>query len=324
MLAVRHEDAELRQDVAGQGTERRPLGVVEIQAGAGHLARVVAEADLVAELADDRAVRLGHLAQPQPGAVEVAVDDPNLTRVVRERRQPVEQPAPLTLDLRVLEEVHGPILTGSWASLRDPADPPQRTTGGREVDAGDEVRRRAPGTLRCDIDVLRTMIGGWEDDYGRAGALIRPAALGLIASYLRESGDVVLPQLIARATELARFERAASDAGAGFVHVLLLGAPETCHQRFEARGTDEPHLRAAKQTVDEAGGVEVVAGYRQASSSWSPTYQTRCRWMRRAGPTRRTPRCWLRSRTSAPREQGDALDVVRHREQVEGPQLASA
>ena len=121
-----------------------------------------------------------------------------------------------------------------------------------------------PGTLRCDIDVLRTMIGGWEDDYGRAGGLIRPAALGLIASYLHESGDVVLPQLIARATELAKFEGAARDASAGFVHVLLLAGPETCHRRFEARGTDEPHLRAAKQTVDEAGGAEVVAGYRQA------------------------------------------------------------
>ena len=120
-----------------------------------------------------------------------------------------------------------------------------------------------PGTLRCDIDVLRTMIGGWEDDYERAGGLIRPAALGLIASYLRESGDVVLPQLIARASELAKFERAASDAGAGFIHVLLLAEPETCHERCEARGTAEPHLRAAKQTVEEAGGAEVVAGYRR-------------------------------------------------------------
>ena len=121
-----------------------------------------------------------------------------------------------------------------------------------------------PGTLRCDIDVMRTMIGGWDRDYARAGGLIRPAALGLIAAYLRDSGDVVLPQLIARATELAKFERAAGAAGAGFVHVLLLAGPETCHARFEARGTDEPHLRAAKQTVDDAGGAEVVAGYRQA------------------------------------------------------------
>ena len=121
-----------------------------------------------------------------------------------------------------------------------------------------------PGTLRCDIDVLRTMIGGWEDDYAGAGGLIRPAALGLITAYLRDSGDVVLPQLIARTTELARFERAASDVGAGFVHVLLLADPETCHARFEARGTDEPHLHAAKQAVDEGGGAGVVADYRQA------------------------------------------------------------
>jgi len=33
-----------------------------------------------------------------------------------------------------------------------------------------------PGVLNCDIDVLRTLIGGWDTDFGRAGALIRPAA----------------------------------------------------------------------------------------------------------------------------------------------------
>src|SRR5215212_2939673 len=61
-----------------------------------------------------------------------------------------------------------------------------------------------PGTLCLDIDVLRTMVGGWADDYARTGALVRPAALGLLTAYLRESGDVVLPQLISRETELAR------------------------------------------------------------------------------------------------------------------------
>jgi hypothetical protein len=76
----------------------------------------------VTELADDRPVRLGHLAQPQPGAVEVAVDDPHLTRVVRERRQPIEQPAPLPLDLGVLEGVHRPILTGSDHGVPDVPD----------------------------------------------------------------------------------------------------------------------------------------------------------------------------------------------------------
>ena len=50
-----------------------------------------------------------------------------------------------------------------------------------------------PGTLCCDIDVLRTMIGGWQTDYAGAGSLIRPAALGFITAYLRESGDAVSP-----------------------------------------------------------------------------------------------------------------------------------
>jgi hypothetical protein len=117
---VRHEHPELREDVAREGAECGPLGVIEVQAGAGHLARVVTEPDLVTELADDSPVRLGHLAQPQTGVVEVAVDDPHLTRVVRERRQPAQQPTPLTLDLRVLEEVHGPILTGSVPGARPP------------------------------------------------------------------------------------------------------------------------------------------------------------------------------------------------------------
>jgi hypothetical protein len=108
------------------------------------------------------------------------------------------------------------------------------------------------------------MVGGWEDDYGAAGGLIRPAALGLITAYLRESGDVVLPQLIARASELARFEGATGGAGADFAHVLLLAQPETCHARFEGRGVHHPHLRAARDTVEEAGGGAVVAAYREA------------------------------------------------------------
>ena len=114
-----------------------------------------------------------------------------------------------------------------------------------------------PGTLCLDIDVLRTMVGGWADDYGRTGALVRPAALGLLTAYLRESGDVVLPQLISRETELARFERAAADAGAGFVHVLLEVEPDTVVARFEGR-PDAPHTVAVHDLVAADGGPEAV------------------------------------------------------------------
>ena len=121
-----------------------------------------------------------------------------------------------------------------------------------------------PGTLCLDIDVLRTMVGGWADDYGRTGALVRPAALGLLTAYLRESGDVVLPQLISRETELARFERAAEEAGAGFVHVLLEVGLDTVVARFEAR-PDAPHTGAVRDLVTADGGPEtVVTAYSSA------------------------------------------------------------
>jgi predicted kinase len=61
-----------------------------------------------------------------------------------------------------------------------------------------------PGVLNCDIDVLRTLIGGWESDFGGAGTLIRPAALALIETYLANGHDVVLPQMLIDPSELAR------------------------------------------------------------------------------------------------------------------------
>ena len=60
--------------------------------------------------------------------------------------------------------------------------------------------------LNCDIDVLRTMIGGWSEDFAGAGTLIRPAALAMIEAYLRSGHDVVLPQMLINPVELARFE----------------------------------------------------------------------------------------------------------------------
>jgi cytidylate kinase len=121
-----------------------------------------------------------------------------------------------------------------------------------------------PGTLNCDIDLLRTMIGGWEDDYAGAGALIRPVALAMITVYLRESGDVVLPQLLARESELERFVAAGTAASANVSEVLLMADPETCVVRFEARDATSPQHRAARETVNRAGGTETLRQYHAA------------------------------------------------------------
>jgi chloramphenicol 3-O-phosphotransferase len=97
-----------------------------------------------------------------------------------------------------------------------------------------------PMVLNCDIDVLRTLVGGWRDDFGTVGALIRPAAQAFIAAYLEDGHDVVLPQLIARVDELRRFEAVATAAGAEFVEVMLMDDRTDAIARFDRRGGAEP------------------------------------------------------------------------------------
>jgi predicted kinase len=96
-----------------------------------------------------------------------------------------------------------------------------------------------PGVLNCDIDVLRTLIGGWEGDFGGAGTLIRPAALALIEAYLANGHDVVLPQMLIDPSELARFEAAATGAGAEFVERFVMDTAAASADRFHRRGAAE-------------------------------------------------------------------------------------
>jgi predicted kinase len=97
-----------------------------------------------------------------------------------------------------------------------------------------------PTTLNCDIDVLRSLVGGWRDDFGGAGALIRPAALAMIEAYLRTGHDVVLPQLLVNLDELARFEACATRAGGEFVERVLMDDPAAAVARFHRRGARRP------------------------------------------------------------------------------------
>lgn len=107
-----------------------------------------------------------------------------------------------------------------------------------------------PGVLNCDVDVLRTLVGGWRTDFDAAGALIRTAALAMIESYLRHGHDVVFPQLLVDRAELARFEQAATDAGAQFLERTLMDTRTMSVARFHRRGACEPddawhdHVRA--------------------------------------------------------------------------------
>jgi predicted kinase len=119
-----------------------------------------------------------------------------------------------------------------------------------------------PGVLNCDIDVLRTFVGGWESDFAEAGALIRPAALGLITAYLANGHDVVLPQMLVDPSELARFEAAATDAGAELVERFLMDTAAASVARFHCRGSaeaDDPWHDQVRAIVAANGGDAELA-----------------------------------------------------------------
>jgi hypothetical protein len=112
-----------------------------------------------------------------------------------------------------------------------------------------------PGTLLLDVDVLRTWVSGWREEFAATGTAIRPVALAMLAAYVGAGRDVVLPQLLADPAELARFRGVAEDAGGRWVEVLL--EADDVVARFANRGIDQPYLEAVHRLVDEAGSDQL-------------------------------------------------------------------
>ncbi|HEY3529028.1 MAG TPA: AAA family ATPase [Nocardioides sp.] len=112
-----------------------------------------------------------------------------------------------------------------------------------------------PGVLLCDIDVLRTMIGDWQDD-ADAASRARTAGLALITGYLSTGHDVVLPQTVGRGDELARFRAAAQAAAAEHVHIVLVAHPDVVVDRFRRRAATlgDAWTTYATAYVDGEGG----------------------------------------------------------------------
>jgi predicted kinase len=118
-----------------------------------------------------------------------------------------------------------------------------------------------PGVLVCEIDELRTMVSGWRHDFHEAGALIRTAALAAVTAYLGTGHDVVIPQLVGNPGELARYRRAAADADADYVGLVLTADPATVVARFRARSTaapDDPLASTIAGVVEGLGGDALV------------------------------------------------------------------
>lgn len=128
-----------------------------------------------------------------------------------------------------------------------------------------------PGTLLLDVDALRTWVSGWREDFGGTGARVRPVALAAISAYVGNGGDVVLPQLLADPGEQARFERAAVDAGATYVHVMVEAADDAdATARLASRVPDQPWLEAVHALIEDAGPPH-LADYAERLARLEPT-----------------------------------------------------
>lgn len=118
-----------------------------------------------------------------------------------------------------------------------------------------------PGVLDLDVDRVRGMIGGDVRDTAEPARVL---ALAMAQAHLRSGQDVVVPQLVARIDQVVRFEEAAREAGASFVHVLLVDAGGDPVARFRRRGGEDARHDAVRSDVADHGGDDTLRGYADA------------------------------------------------------------
>lgn len=104
-----------------------------------------------------------------------------------------------------------------------------------------------PGALNLDIDVLRTLLGG---PWAETAELGRSLALSLIETHVGSGHEVVVPQLVADADELSRFEQAAEDGA--FVMVLVEGRSRLGEEPWQTEVTPAD-LELYRQRLDLLG-----------------------------------------------------------------------
>lgn len=119
---------------------------------------------------------------------------------------------------------------------------------------------RHPGTLNLDIDSLHRLVGGWQDEDNRTHEVLRPVALAMAATHLQGGRDVVLPQFLGRLTEIAKFERVATERGAPFREIVLLHDRDESISRFERRRDNSAWGEHNRRLVARHGGAAMLGG----------------------------------------------------------------
>jgi predicted kinase len=95
-----------------------------------------------------------------------------------------------------------------------------------------------PLTLVVEIDVVRTLLGAWLEEWERSGPAARQIALAMARAHLEAGRDVIVPQLLTRRAFVGELRQTAERAGATFHEFALLDSRDAVLDRLEQR--DEP------------------------------------------------------------------------------------
>lgn len=122
-----------------------------------------------------------------------------------------------------------------------------------------EVR---PPAVVLEVDLLRSLVGGWSRRPVEAGRVARQMALACIAPALGGGGDVVVPQLLGRVGFVLELAATAERLGVPFLEVALTVPTATAVRRYRQRASG---TREQVEVADpEEDAAVVVARYEAA------------------------------------------------------------
>ncbi|HEY8300440.1 MAG TPA: AAA family ATPase [Jatrophihabitans sp.] len=121
-----------------------------------------------------------------------------------------------------------------------------------------------PLALALDLDVVRGMLGRWQDQPIEAGLLARALTLAMAREHLRAGRDVMIPQYLGRPQFIAQAEQLAAEAGVPFLEFVLMDGRDSAVRRFEQRtaaAATRAHVQAGELMESFGGRPALEAMY---------------------------------------------------------------
>jgi predicted kinase len=113
---------------------------------------------------------------------------------------------------------------------------------------------RHPMTFCCDVDVLRAMLGAWEEDRSEAGRLARRFAIAGMRAHLGGGHSVIVPQYLGRIEWVLELEGLARETGIPLVEIVLVAGGDDAVRRFQERSQTPQRPEHAVALAGLGGG----------------------------------------------------------------------